>query len=265
MNSKDIHLLSKWRKLKIFEALSAGIMRLPDIYTLYFQKADGNLVCRRVFTRVIKKLVDDEYISVFDWRDADYRNGVVRLAILQHRGADYLCVSSNMERDHIRMKLPRVAHMRHDLILSNIIRNIRAEERLQKIFAIHYLVDDRAMRRALWKKGARGKNFYLPDLCGRIKVLSDGVTLNFNLELDAGNKGRKYWSLKVGSWSDPTVVITLTPRRAEIMADYARQAKRSGKVCIITLDEFCETGLRYFIEAFYTPLDNNVYQYGVNI
>lgn len=259
----DTFNFSLERKLYIFRALSAGPMLMNDLYSCVFHKADGKQPCKRVFTRMTKKLKDDDYLDIIDWRDCVHKNGIVRLAFLKERGANFLCTNYNIERDHIRMKVPRVLHMRHELILSNIIRFLRSEEDIKK-YSIESYYDDTIMKRNLRFRGIKGKNVYLPDL--KCRVIFNKGTAVFNIELDCGNKGRKYWSQKLRSWGDPTLLITMNSRRADLLANYAlNDMQRRGMVCAISLTDLYKVGLTHFRDALLSPLNMNVFLYGANI
>lgn len=259
----DAFNFSLERKLYIFRALSAGPMRLDDLHRVIFRSANGEQPCKRVFNRMMQKLKDGEYIDTLEWRDCTHKNGVVRLAFLQPRGANLLCANYGIERDHIRMRVPRVLHMRHELILSNIVRFLRSEEDNKK-YVLESYHDDTIMKRNLRFRGTKGKNVYLPDL--KCRVNFDKGTAIFNLELDCGHKGRKYWSQKIRTWGDPTLLITLNSKRADRLANYAlNDMQRRGMICAISLPDLYKVGLTHFRDALLSPLNMNVFLYGANI
>lgn len=250
---------SNKRIIMILKKLAAGPMRVVDIYKPCFVKPDGRLVSKRVFNRRMKWLEANRYIDIFEWKDRGCRNGIARLAILSERGADFLCLNSNVEKEHIRMFRPKLLHMRHELILANIIRFIWDHEH-EKKYIISCLQDDREMKRTLKRKGISAKNLYLPDLIAQVKFATGEVQLY--IELDCGSKTKSYWTKKISSWDRPTLLISLTRERSELMANYVCGTQQlRGIVFIVSLQDFYKGGgLDYFKNELLKP-EHQVYLY----
>lgn len=261
---KDWFNISSKRKISIFRALSAGPTLLDYLFhPEFFRNEEGKLVCRRVFNRVMKKLADDGYIDIHEWRESLSRKGIVRFGILKERGADFLCLHSDLERGHIRTKLPQKSHIRHELTLSKVIREIRYAEKSKKISTIGYLYDDVEMKRLDRDKKKRAKGRYFPDL--KVQLFHEHGNIELNIELDTGNKTAAYWVKKIGSWGDPTLLITLHPARARKMLIYALNAKSqfylAGSIGVTTLDDFYKAGIASWIPLLINPGERRVIRF----
>jgi hypothetical protein len=135
---------------------------------------------------------------------------------LSKLGVNEVCNSFNIERDHIRRGLPRADHLMHELQVSEAIRVIWREVE-EKKYDIDHIYDDRMMKRLVYPK----KRVYYPDL--RVEILPKYKDkMSFNIEIDTGTKGRTYWTKKLLSWRDPTLVLTLYRPRQERLFRYLK-------------------------------------------
>lgn len=237
------------RNLKIFEALSAGPATLPYLHGTVFRKNSGELVSRQVFERYIRRLSEDEYIQVLKIRETVRKTGSVRVAVLKERGADILCRVMNLERDHVRMRVPRKYEWYHDFVLAEVIRSIRNEAANRRRYVIEYIHDDIVIKSKAYKlQGGLRKNVYFPDLRVRIHP-TVGSPISFNIEVDTGKKAERYWRKKIESWAGGNIVITMTDERMDRLMHYARTANLKGTMCFVSMPDFLKSGLIYWLEV----------------
>ena len=119
------------------------------------------------------------------------------------------------------------------------------------------------MKRLAKKRRRILRNTFYPDL--KIQLFYKEFTLTLNLEVDCGNKEKSYWIKKLGSWSEPTLLVTITHKRAKRMAGYATLAKNSmalsSSVFVITLYDFYTVDILKWCLTLCDPSELIVYLY----
>lgn len=240
--------MSLERSTNIIKFLSAGPAIKWHIYKALFKREKDNngagspLLSRQYFERYMQKLIKDRFISSVSERMSVRQKRTVPIYYLTPKGVGEFCNLTAAERDFVRVGLPRKGGWVHEIYLAHIIRVIREEERIGK-YTVDFIYDDRQMKR---EHPQRKKGVYFPDL--RVRLLSKANAnkpVGFNVELDTGSKSRSYWIRKINSWSKNTItlVITLTPERANLLFGYVRKEKGLTHIGFGTYNEYEKNGL----------------------
>ncbi len=222
------------RDHEIFHFLGSGVATSHQIRQALFIHDNGKIMSRQACECRLHKLVAMGYLVK---RQYSGIRRVVTLFGLAERGIDELAKSTDLERDHIRSGMPNPEKLVHELMLSAVMRIIRDDAR-NNVYKLVYVYDDTVMKNIT--RPTRG--IYYPDLLVRVLCPNSGL-VTFFLELDAGNKSKKYWVYKISSWANITLVLTLNIKRLEIMKQYVLISGRKQITVFAVADTFLKTGL----------------------
>jgi len=206
----------------ILRTLSAGPATRMYLYRTFFRKPgdQDKYVSRQMFERAMKKLENRGYLRRYEFSPPNLSvKNAITCYVLTEAGVNFVCNEFAMERDFVRCAIPKNSEYKHELLVSDVIRILHKEAFENKAYKIDYIYDDRMMKR----QAPPRKGLFYPDLRVRIvSKLRPGIT--FNIEVDAGEKGRGYWLQKMRSWADTTLVLTLTEDRTNMLYEYTVKA-----------------------------------------
>lgn len=211
---------------------------------------------RRNFDRLLKKMVELQYISIREYPNPYTGKGNIKILLLREAGANKLANITGLERGFIRTPVPQKGHLEHELALTKMFCRIY-EDIAKGFIEVHSFKDDAALRRDfINQKDKIEKGIYFPDF--ELKTRQKDLDLNVLLEFDHGQKNRDYWTKKVLCFSKQTadympkaiIMVATNPDRLEKLKEYTLMTNRAGRNCyiFITFDGFLSRGLASIIK-----------------
>jgi len=224
------------RDLEIMKMLTSGIATKDYLAHVCFRDESGKQVSRQVVERRLATLEKNGYIARrrYGSMNTEKSHDIYTLA---ERGINEVCKVFSYEKDFIRHYFPTVDKLVHELQLSSIMRVIKNQAEEGK-FKIVEMFDDVVMKR----RAGSSKSFYYPDLVIMMET-NLGRKCVFYLELDGASKSAFYWKRKVIGWEWPTLVLSFTTARLEMMKQYVTESGRTKETGFALTSEFEKKGL----------------------
>ena len=205
------------RDMAIFESLSHG--------PATFITLKKHFACSEAFARRrLQKLSDQGYI-----KKVIYPSKASLIFYIGERGAQELMDKSGYDEKRIRMNVVRVEEVMHELMVTEVVKIIREEEKTG-IYEVIELKDDRYVR----KDPSFTRGVFIPDL--HLDVLTyDRKSFKFNIEVDSGKRPVKTIIEKINNYGNIVVIITTTSARKNAIKKAIMRYKSVSKSFFIGL------------------------------
>lgn len=240
------------RSTKIMKFLFDGPATLDHLHQQLFIKDDGSTVSLPIAKRRLDRLCEMKYLKFKRYERVRGYKGLLVYA-LDELGANDTTILYNLNRDQVRMQFPHEQLLTHEILISDFIRTIHREVDDNK-YALKDLYDDKELRlqwhdqqlklkqAGNYVKGQKRKPLYFPDI--RLIVQPNfKAVITFNIELDAGVRGPRYWKPKIASWHDVTLILTLNTKRMNQQIQYVSDSGRQQATGFAIANDFIKNGL----------------------